>query len=237
MKLIYTCVLGLLVACTSSTKPETPKHVKPVKLEFYESYSYSQLATNWQHAIAYSEQTDSSGLDGNTALTEIKKGSLGKLLAFDGASSSLVEEQNRSQVDSILAIPEIKKMFPGDVQFVYSYAPTIIDGKKTFSLYTIREIYPVKDRITGKDFKTVKKSLNDITNQYVISIEMAYPASEKFKNLTKNNVGKGLAILIDGKVLSCPIVQHPISDGKVEISGNFTQEEVDNMVMALQAGR
>lgn len=53
--------------------------------------------------------------------------------------------------------------------------------------------------------------------------------------LTGANVGKTLAIVVDGKVLSAPIISTAISDQGV-IAGNFTTEEVDRLVSALQAG-
>ncbi len=238
MKLFYTCLIGLLVSCSTETEKVDLSNVKPVKLEFSEAYSISELAQNWQSAITYSEQSDSSGMDGQTPITALKQHVLGRQLLNNSDNYSyFIEVDKQHLVDSILSIPAIKKLFPSDVQFTYALHTEEVNGKKLVALYTLREIYPKADRIYGHDLKSVERGENTQTGQSVLSMEMTEKGTEKFRKLTSNNIGKGIAILVDGKVISCPIVQSTISDGKVEISGAFSNQELDELILALKAGQ
>jgi hypothetical protein len=227
----------LFFSCSNSSDDVDMSKVKPVKLEFSEAYSINDLAQNWQAAIAYSEQSDSSGMDGQTAVSELKQNVLGKLLYNNDNSSYFIEATNQHLVDSILSLPAIKKLFPSDVKFTYSLQPTAVNGKNVYALYTLREIYPKGDRIYGNDLKSVEKSENTQMDELVLSIVMTKKGTDKFRKLTSNNIGKGIAILVDGKVISSPMVRNIISDGKVEISGAFSSQELDDLVLALKAGQ
>lgn len=234
------CVIALpifIYSCLNGSDDVDLSKVKPVHLEFYESYSIYELAQNWQSAIAYSEQSDSSGLDGQTAVSSLKQHVLGKLLNNNDNSSYFIEATNQHLVDSILSLPAIKKLFPSDVQFIYSLNPEEVNGKNMIALYTLREIYPKGDRIYGNDLQSVEKSENSQMDQLVLSIQMTEKGTNKFRKLTSNNIGKGIAILVDGKVLSCPTVQSIIPNGQVEISGAFSSKELDDLVLALKAGQ
>jgi len=57
--------------------------------------------------------------------------------------------------------------------------------------------------------------------------------AKKFYLLTKNNIGKYTAIVIDKQIISIPIVNSAISEGKVVIEGNFTKEEIESMIRNL----
>lgn len=54
--------------------------------------------------------------------------------------------------------------------------------------------------------------------------------------LTAANVGKPLAIVLDGKVLSAPVINEPITGGQAQLSGGFTQESANQLAIALQSG-
>lgn len=64
---------------------------------------------------------------------------------------------------------------------------------------------------------------------YVIEIVFNTPGAKRFYSLTKDNIAKPLAIVVNKEIISAPIVNEPIEGGKISISGNFTLEEAKNI--------
>lgn len=236
MKLIYTCLLGLLLlSCTSSTKRETPKHVKPVHIEFFEMYT--DLHTNWIAAISYSEQADTSSENTKKSVSAFRKKSLGQLIMFGSGNYKLVKPKDKAKVDSILSIPEIRNKFPENLQFAFSDKPEKTENDLYYLLYAIHPPFSKKDRITGKDIQTIEARFNPDYALFYISIEFTPNGTRKLGNLTAKSLGKGVAVVVDDQVINHLGFRQPIYDGKVQLYGNFTQQEVDGLVMALQAGK
>lgn len=69
-----------------------------------------------------------------------------------------------------------------------------------------------------------------------VSIEFTSQGADKFAEITKRNVGKPLAIFLDGQPIEAPIVQEEILGGRAVISGNFTTEQAKNLSIQLNAG-
>jgi preprotein translocase subunit SecD len=62
-----------------------------------------------------------------------------------------------------------------------------------------------------------------------INIELSDEGRELFAAITKENIDKRLAIVVNGEVYSAPVIRSEISDGKAQISGNFTEEEAQQL--------
>ena len=92
--------------------------------------------------------------------------------------------------------------------------------------------------LTGQDLS--KSTLStDQTGQWVVSLEFNAEGSKKFAELTKNLVGKQMAIFFDGELQSAPVIREPIYGGKAQISGGdsgFEYAEAERMVNLLNAG-
>jgi len=84
--------------------------------------------------------------------------------------------------------------------------------------------------ITKKDILEVKKGADNSS----IDITLTKEGAKKFYLLTKKNIGKPIAIVIDKYIVSLPKVHSEISGGKVSIGGNFTEKEVENMIRQLK---
>lgn len=84
--------------------------------------------------------------------------------------------------------------------------------------------------------------LNNATtgfNQYrqpVVNIRFNNLGAKKFADVTRNNVGKPFAIVLDNTVLTAPVIRTPILGGAAEISGNFTVESANDLAILLRAG-
>lgn len=90
-------------------------------------------------------------------------------------------------------------------------------------------------RLTGKDLKTAKEQIEN-GNQNVVAIEFTDEGADKFSDLTAANVGHKIAILLDGEVLTAPVVNEPITGGKAVITGSRTLEEAKNLAILLRSG-
>ncbi|WP_371370736.1 protein translocase subunit SecD [Sporomusa aerivorans] len=89
--------------------------------------------------------------------------------------------------------------------------------------------------LTGKDLKDAKAQI-DQSNQKLVAIEFTDEGAQKFAALTARSVGKHIAILLDKQVLTNPVVQEVIPNGKAVISGNRTIEEAERLAILLRSG-
>jgi preprotein translocase subunit SecD len=89
--------------------------------------------------------------------------------------------------------------------------------------------------ITGRDLKNARAGIDPQTNQPDVNFSLTPAGSEKFRRETGRNVGRRLAIVLDGTVESAPTIQSQIS-GEGVITGRFTAQEADELAKVLRAG-
>lgn len=90
--------------------------------------------------------------------------------------------------------------------------------------------------LTGQYLKKADLGFDQTTNKPLILLQFNDEGSRIFEQLTKENIGKPLAIYIDGIPISTPVVQDVISGGRAQITGNFTVEEAKKLARNLNAG-
>ena len=128
--------------------------------------------------------------------------------------------------------PTKKKFEPIAVDRENGFYATVDYNNST----TDKEI-KLEDRpsLTSKDILEIKKVYSKFNNNRPeISIVLTKDGARKFYLLTKENIGKPIAIVIDKKIISIPIVQSEIMGGKVSISGDFSEKEIDSMIEKLK---
>jgi protein-export membrane protein SecD len=89
--------------------------------------------------------------------------------------------------------------------------------------------------VDGQDLTDAQPSF-DQSNNPVVTFRFNQKGALRFGNLTKENVGKPFAIVLDGIVQSSPVINEPILGGSGQISGNFTTEETGNLSIVLKSG-
>jgi preprotein translocase subunit SecD len=97
-------------------------------------------------------------------------------------------------------------------------------------LYLVKKVATV----TGKDLRTVRRS-QDEWNNPAVAFTLTPDGAQRFDQLTGANIGKPLAIILDGKIQSAPNINARISDSGI-IQGNFTIEAADDLIVVLKAG-
>lgn len=90
--------------------------------------------------------------------------------------------------------------------------------------------------LTGRHLKRANLDFDQTTFQPQISLELTDEGAKIFAGLTKKNVGKQLAIYLDGAPISAPVVREEITEGKAQITGNFTPKSAKEFVGRLNAG-
>lgn len=97
---------------------------------------------------------------------------------------------------------------------------------------------PIFERtaLTGKNLKRSSVSFDQVGNQPQVNLEFDGEGTDIFADITKNNLGKRLAIYLDGVPISAPVVQSEITNGQAVISGGFSLEEAKQLSQRLNAG-
>ncbi len=90
--------------------------------------------------------------------------------------------------------------------------------------------------MTGENLIDAQPNLNNQTNQPVVSFTLDRLGAQKFGRTTTDNVGKRLAIVLDGKIISAPTINEPITSGSGVISGSFNFQETTDLSLLLRSG-
>ncbi len=103
---------------------------------------------------------------------------------------------------------------------------------------TTRIPYLVQKRahLTGAYLTDARVQIDSQYNEPYVSIDFDKKGARIFERVTEENVKKRLAIVLDDKVYSAPVIQEKISGGSARITGNFTAEEAHDLAIVLRAG-
>ncbi|MGI6851649.1 protein translocase subunit SecD [Mesorhizobium sp. 1B3] len=100
------------------------------------------------------------------------------------------------------------------------------------------QTYPIEDRIAldGERLTDARAGFDQRSNEPIVSFRFDSVGARQFADITKENVGRPFAIVLDGKVLSAPVIREPITGGSGQISGSFTVEDTAVLSALLRAG-
>ncbi|HEX5377310.1 MAG TPA: protein translocase subunit SecD [Phenylobacterium sp.] len=90
--------------------------------------------------------------------------------------------------------------------------------------------------VDGGMLTDARQSFDQQTGQAVVTFRFNGVGAKRFGDATANNLGKRFAIVLDGKIISAPVIQSAITGGSGQISGNFTPESANNLAILLRAG-
>jgi preprotein translocase subunit SecD len=91
--------------------------------------------------------------------------------------------------------------------------------------------------ITGRDLAGAEPAFDQRINEPIVTFRFSTAGVRKFAQATAENVGRSFAIVVDGEVVSAPIIREPITDGSGQISGNFTQQAANELAAVLRHGQ
>jgi len=90
--------------------------------------------------------------------------------------------------------------------------------------------------MSGENLIDAQPNFNNQSNQPTVSFTLDRLGAQKFGRATTDNVGKRLAIILDGKIVSAPSINEPITSGNGMISGNFSFQEATDLALLLRSG-
>lgn len=147
--------------------------------------------------------------------------------------------RDTAEVNKIIYSALAKQIFPADCRLLWSAKPADgIQAKNIYELHAIK-VTTTNGRapIEGDVVTDAKDQFNNLTGSPEVSMTMNSDGARRWAALTKANVGKAIAIVLDGTVYSAPRVNGEISGGQSSISGNFTIEDTKDLANTLKSGR
>ena len=223
------------------------------KLEFYETYTVdnalcSLLAELSETAATQNAEGEQSGKtlaemiwsDALVAVTTsgyegTKDVQIPASNYIGGACIGVANEADTAAVNRILASPAAKKILPSDLKCRWSVKG--IDKKDSyFQLVALRTSNGEAALGDADMIDDASAELSQFSGSYEVNMTMNSDAAAKWAKVTRDNVGKQVAIVLDDQVYSFPTVNTPIEDGRSLISGNFTVEEANDLVNVLKGG-
>jgi len=90
--------------------------------------------------------------------------------------------------------------------------------------------------LNGENLLDAQPQMNNQTNETVVSFTLDRVGSKRFGKATSTGIGKQLAIVLDGKIISAPIIRDTIASGNGQISGNFTFQSATDLALLLRSG-
>lgn len=144
-----------------------------------------------------------------------------------------------AQINKIFAMPQIKQLFPPEFKPMWTVKASEMDANgNIFELVAIKA--------TSRDGKAPLDGgvVTDARVQYgntgaspQVSMSMNTEGANIWARMTKENIGRQIAIVLDGMVYSYPNVQNEITGGSSQITGNFTLEEAEDLANVLKSGK
>ncbi|MEO6136698.1 MAG: protein translocase subunit SecDF [Ginsengibacter sp.] len=149
-----------------------------------------------------------------------------------------VEAKDTSLANQYLQMGVVKNNFPANIKFLYGMQQkNEKTGQRYFELYAIKTIPGTeKAKLEGEGVQDSRADY-DQRGRPAISMTMTPSGSRVWAKMTGDNVGRPIAIVLDGIVYSAPNVNGAIEGGNSEISGNFTVEEAQDLASVLKIGK
>lgn len=153
---------------------------------------------------------------------------------ISGCVVGLADAKDTAQVNKYLALRQINLLFPSNIRFLWTLKP--YNNSTVYQLIAIR----VSNRdghapIDGSVITTAETEMGNYGSTEV-TMKMNSEGARMWSRLTRDNIGKQIAIVLDNYVYSFPIVNQEIEGGNSTISGNFSVEEAKDLVSILNAG-
>lgn len=144
-----------------------------------------------------------------------------------------------AKVNRYLKMNQIKALFPRDLKLIWSQSPYKYDPTQT--LYELHAIKVTtrdgRAPLTG-DVITSARPTSGLTGSEVkVDFGMNAEGAKTWARMTRENIGRCIAVVLDGYVRSNPVVQNEITGGSTEITGNFTIDEATDLANILKSGK
>ena len=147
--------------------------------------------------------------------------------------------RDTAEINKLIYSDLAKQVLPSDVKLLWGAKPADgISAKNVFELYALK-VTQTNGRapLEGDVITDAKDEFDQNYGHPSVSMSMNSDGARRWAALTKANVGKAIAIVLDGVVYSAPRVNGEITGGNSQITGNFTVEDTKDLANTLKSGR
>ena len=155
-----------------------------------------------------------------------------------GCIVGYADYKDTADVNRILNMKAVKEVMPRDLKLMWGVKASDMDKTgRIFELYAIKSTERNGRAPLEGDVVTDAKDEYDQFNKPCVSMSMNTEGSRRWAALTKKNIGREIAIVLDGYVYSAPRVNSEITGGNSQITGNFTPEVTKDLANVLKSGK
>lgn len=157
------------------------------------------------------------------------------MLAERGSICGMASIRDTAKVNALLARPEVRSSLPNNIKFLWE-SKAIGDNGDVVMLHAVKTAMNGGAQLEGDKVIDARRDVGQ-SGEIEVSMTMNADGARIWKNLTKANIGRSIAIVLDDLVYSSPNVQNEIPNGRSSINGNFTSEEAGDLANILKAGK
>ena len=148
-------------------------------------------------------------------------------------ADAYVNANDRNKISAYLENPEVKKVVPDNIQFIYDAKPeTDPNGEKYYRMYMVNK----EASLTGGVIVDAQSNIDPTTSAPVVNMQMNAEGSRDWAQITGSNINKRCAIVLDGDVYSAPNIIGKIPSGNSQITGSANLDEAKLLEIVLKAG-
>ena len=154
-----------------------------------------------------------------------------------GPVVGLAHSKDTAKINAYLNSKQVKDVLPRDLGLRWT-VKAIEKNTEFFQLVAIK--YTNRDGrapLSGDVITDAREDVDQISANYNVSMSMNAEGAKTWARMTKDNIGKSIAIALDGYIYSFPTVQNEITGGRSNITGNFTVEEAKDLANTLKSGK
>lgn len=228
-------------AAADSTKNDTLQQKKAAKAADKAAEAKAQPKFKIKNDANMAKQTERNAT-ATAALEAAKKQNplLAVLQTAPKGSNALVGYANlrdTAYINRIIYSEAARQILPGDLKLLWG-AKAADGTKNVFELYALK-MTGINGRapLEGDVITDAKDDFQPVTGRPCVSMQMNTDGARRWAEMTKANVGKAIAIVLDNVVYSAPRVNDQISGGNSEITGTFTIEDTKDLANTLKSGR
>lgn len=155
-----------------------------------------------------------------------------------GACLGYAHYKDTAKVREYLSLPEVKAVLPADLVAMWTVKPSQIADGNYYELVAIKNASrDGKAPLDGSVITDASISYRESGGMPVVDMAMNPEGSRIWARITADNIGKSVAVVLDGMVYSYPVVQSEINGGRSQISGQFSVDEATDLANVLKSGK
>jgi len=155
---------------------------------------------------------------------------------INSAAVGFAHMKDTAEVNAILRMKQIKSIFPKEMKLRWEVKAFDEKGE-LFKLIALKAKRAGKPALEGDVVVNAREQTDPVSGEWEVSMSMNAEGAGKWALITKENIGRQIAIVLDDYVYSYPVVNSEIRGGSSSISGHFSQEEAKDLSNILKSGK